>query len=282
MPSSMRRVAIASSSSTLESAKPTWMRTQSPGADPARLLVEEADVRRCAEPLRRPPWRADSARRPLRGFARGSPGTCGLFSRGCSPRRNYHLVPIGANPPKTVGIWRLIRDQSHLQATRKSDRVARMTHRPPHPGGPGRERRRRGRRSEGRGPACVGRAPAAGRGPVRRRRPGDRRADRRRVRRAGARVRRGLGLPQPRAARAGRARPPRRTWATAPRSTRWRAGSRPAYLICERCGGRRALTDRELEPLRRSIRKRFGYEARFRHFPITGLCETCAARQKAG
>ncbi len=56
----------------------------------------------------------------------------------------------------------------------------------------------------------------------------------------------------------------------------------PAYLICERCGGRRALTDRELEPLRRSIRKRFGYEARFRHFPITGLCETCAARQKAG
>ena len=52
----------------------------------------------------------------------------------------------------------------------------------------------------------------------------------------------------------------------------------PAYLICERCGGRRALTDRELEPLRRSIRTRFGYEARFRHFPITGLCETCAER----
>jgi Fur family transcriptional regulator, ferric uptake regulator len=52
----------------------------------------------------------------------------------------------------------------------------------------------------------------------------------------------------------------------------------PAYLVCERCGGRRALTDKELEPLRRSIHKRFGYEARFRHFPITGLCETCAAR----
>jgi len=51
----------------------------------------------------------------------------------------------------------------------------------------------------------------------------------------------------------------------------------PAYLVCERCGSRRALTDRELEPLRRSIRTRFGYDASFRHFPITGLCETCAA-----
>lgn len=53
----------------------------------------------------------------------------------------------------------------------------------------------------------------------------------------------------------------------------------PAYLICERCGARRAMSDRELEPLRRSIRNRFGYQARFRHFPITGLCESCAKRQ---
>jgi Fur family ferric uptake transcriptional regulator len=52
----------------------------------------------------------------------------------------------------------------------------------------------------------------------------------------------------------------------------------PAYLICERCGSRRALGDRELEPLRRSIRTRFGYHVRFRHFPIAGLCESCAAR----
>ena len=55
----------------------------------------------------------------------------------------------------------------------------------------------------------------------------------------------------------------------------------PAYLICERCGSRRALTLRELEPLQRSIRTRFGYHARFRHFPITGLCETCAKRFQA-
>jgi Fur family ferric uptake transcriptional regulator len=55
----------------------------------------------------------------------------------------------------------------------------------------------------------------------------------------------------------------------------------PAYLVCERCGARRALTERELEPLRRSIRSRFGYRARFRHFPITGLCETCAKKEAA-
>ena len=44
MPSSIRRVAIASSSSTCEIAKPTWIRTQSPGSGAVAVRVQEPDV----------------------------------------------------------------------------------------------------------------------------------------------------------------------------------------------------------------------------------------------
>jgi Fur family transcriptional regulator, ferric uptake regulator len=49
------------------------------------------------------------------------------------------------------------------------------------------------------------------------------------------------------------------------------------YLYCERCRKTTAVTTDQLDPVRKSIRKRFGYEARFTHFPIVGLCERCAA-----
>ncbi len=48
------------------------------------------------------------------------------------------------------------------------------------------------------------------------------------------------------------------------------------FLLCERCGRVRSVEPRELDPVRRSIEKRFGYRARFSHFPIVGLCEECA------
>jgi Fur family ferric uptake transcriptional regulator len=54
------------------------------------------------------------------------------------------------------------------------------------------------------------------------------------------------------------------------------------YLVCERCGRARAVKPRELDGVRRSIRRRFGYEARFGHFPITGLCPDCAAERADG
>ncbi len=54
------------------------------------------------------------------------------------------------------------------------------------------------------------------------------------------------------------------------------SGSRE-FLACERCGRVRSLDPKELEPTRRQIRKRFGYVARFDHFPIIGLCPDCAA-----
>jgi Fur family ferric uptake transcriptional regulator len=49
------------------------------------------------------------------------------------------------------------------------------------------------------------------------------------------------------------------------------------YLYCERCAKVTAVTPDRLDAVRKSIKKRFGYEARFTHFAIVGLCKRCAA-----
>jgi len=48
------------------------------------------------------------------------------------------------------------------------------------------------------------------------------------------------------------------------------------YLYCERCHRAVGVAPAELEDLRELIRARFGYGARFTHFPIVGVCERCA------
>lgn len=48
------------------------------------------------------------------------------------------------------------------------------------------------------------------------------------------------------------------------------------YLYCERCQTATEVTPAELDDLRKLIRGLFGYEARFTHFPIVGICERCA------
>jgi Fur family transcriptional regulator, ferric uptake regulator len=53
------------------------------------------------------------------------------------------------------------------------------------------------------------------------------------------------------------------------------------YLACERCGRVTTVEPGKLDSIRRSIRRRFGYEARFTHFPILGLCPGCR-REIAG
>jgi Fur family transcriptional regulator, ferric uptake regulator len=53
------------------------------------------------------------------------------------------------------------------------------------------------------------------------------------------------------------------------------------YLACERCGRVTTVEPGKLDSIRRSIRRRFGYEARFTHFPILGLCPSCR-REIAG
>lgn len=55
------------------------------------------------------------------------------------------------------------------------------------------------------------------------------------------------------------------------------AGERE-YLYCDRCGAVRSVRPAELEPVRRQIARRLGYDARFTHFAIVGTCRACAER----
>lgn len=48
------------------------------------------------------------------------------------------------------------------------------------------------------------------------------------------------------------------------------------YLTCEQCRRVTSVDPSELDAVRAQIRERFGYEARFGHFPIVGLCAQCA------
>lgn len=48
------------------------------------------------------------------------------------------------------------------------------------------------------------------------------------------------------------------------------------YLTCDRCAEFVAVEPARLDDVRDAIRKAFGYEARFSHFPIVGLCASCA------
>jgi Fur family ferric uptake transcriptional regulator len=53
------------------------------------------------------------------------------------------------------------------------------------------------------------------------------------------------------------------------------AGERE-YLTCERCADYRAVVPQELDAVREMIERQFGYRASFIHFPIVGLCSSCA------
>ena len=48
------------------------------------------------------------------------------------------------------------------------------------------------------------------------------------------------------------------------------------YIACERCGRVTSVDPEKLDSVRATIRRRFGYEARFTHFPILGLCRACS------
>jgi Fur family ferric uptake transcriptional regulator len=51
-----------------------------------------------------------------------------------------------------------------------------------------------------------------------------------------------------------------------------------AYLACESCHRVTAVPVGELDDLRGDIRERFGYDARFTHFAILGLCAKCSGK----
>lgn len=50
------------------------------------------------------------------------------------------------------------------------------------------------------------------------------------------------------------------------------------YLYCDRCATVEAVGREQLDPVREELRRSFGYEVRFTHFPIVGLCPVCAAK----
>ncbi|MDQ6812096.1 MAG: helix-turn-helix domain-containing protein [Actinomycetota bacterium] len=52
------------------------------------------------------------------------------------------------------------------------------------------------------------------------------------------------------------------------------------YLYCEHCGEATPLAPEQLEPVRTHIKDGFGYEVRFTHFAIVGLCPRCAGRPR--
>jgi Fur family transcriptional regulator, ferric uptake regulator len=59
---------------------------------------------------------------------------------------------------------------------------------------------------------------------------------------------------------------------------RWtlaRAGA-GEYLACERCGALEQADPGGLNAAREEIRRRFGFEACFSHFPVVGLCAGCS------
>ena len=48
------------------------------------------------------------------------------------------------------------------------------------------------------------------------------------------------------------------------------------YLVCDSCRTVRAVDPHELDELRSTLQRQFGWAARFTHDPIVGLCPACA------
>jgi Fur family transcriptional regulator, ferric uptake regulator len=51
------------------------------------------------------------------------------------------------------------------------------------------------------------------------------------------------------------------------------------YLVCDSCNAVMAVEPSDMDAVRTLIHERFGYEARFSHFPILGLCADCAREE---
>ena len=51
------------------------------------------------------------------------------------------------------------------------------------------------------------------------------------------------------------------------------------YLVCDSCNAVMAVEPSDMDAVRALILERFGYEARFSHFPILGLCADCAREE---
>jgi Fur family transcriptional regulator, ferric uptake regulator len=59
------------------------------------------------------------------------------------------------------------------------------------------------------------------------------------------------------------------------------AGAEDEYVACERCGRSEAVSADVLRLVRAAVREAVGYEPRFSHFPLTGLCPSCKEKLDA-
>ena len=57
-------------------------------------------------------------------------------------------------------------------------------------------------------------------------------------------------------------------------------GSEREYMVCDSCSSVRAVAPEEMETVRSLIKQEFGFEARFSHFPLVGLCKECAREER--
>jgi Fur family ferric uptake transcriptional regulator len=52
------------------------------------------------------------------------------------------------------------------------------------------------------------------------------------------------------------------------------------FLACERCGEIKPANPRAVALIRQAVRRAFGYDASFVHFPIVGVCPDCAGEER--
>jgi Fur family transcriptional regulator, ferric uptake regulator len=51
------------------------------------------------------------------------------------------------------------------------------------------------------------------------------------------------------------------------------------YMVCDSCSSVRAVAPEGMETVRSLIKHEFGFEARFSHFPLVGVCAECAREE---
>ncbi|MGH2942019.1 MAG: Fur family transcriptional regulator [Solirubrobacteraceae bacterium] len=54
------------------------------------------------------------------------------------------------------------------------------------------------------------------------------------------------------------------------------------YVVCESCGALKSFDPSALDVVRDRVRELAGFEASFSHFPIVGLCPSCARTAERG